>query len=525
MKCEKKINTSIGLTLIFVFLFFIKIQAQDKQLPKISDKKLNIENQWSATQNINAKLFDSFIPSGTFEVNYNIKNGNFKPVQSSDKENSYGFLAKKRIKFDNILFLGNIEYNSQANKQVTWTARINPLSDNPYMLADSMSGLYKKNHIRLNGGLAYQINENMTSGIAINYEVANGARIKDPRPENMQYKLKIMPAMIYSFGKLKLGTTLHWQSGREYIDYEVIEPMVSYRIFRLMGLGKGRKTVNTQFYTRNYYMQNMGIDLQAGYTFGKNNLLFASEYRYKKEKAEDGTSVPRKADTGDFLENHITSYLIFSRKTNYFQQLRFAIDFQLFTGTEFIEKAYLDDDNITRYKTVTTLDNYHQSKISPSLSYVLGINNQKYYYKWLFTANIKYFVKDVLYEKEAKKTFQNIRGNILIDRVFEFDKLFVNISLSGSYLKNINKEIKQLRTYNAPQDKAAWEQIVLPNFYFQTASAYSFGINIKFGKNINFKKIKNTYLYLDLESYATLAKVNDNQQKRIAHLIKIGMTF
>lgn len=521
----QKRNINFIFTLFLIVAIFLKTKAQDRQLPNISDKKLSLENQWSATKNINAKLFNSFIPLGSFEINYNGVQGDFKPVQISDKESNYGFRAEKTMKFDKILFFGNIEYKNQAQKQVTWTARMHVPNDNPYMLADSMSGLYKKNYIRLNGGLAYQINENMTSGVAVNYKVANGARIKDPRPENTLYSLAIMPSMIYTLGKLKLGTTLHWQRGREYIRYEVIEPMVSYRMFRLLGLGKGKKTINNQFYTRNYYKKNMGADLEIQYNFGKNNLLFVSKYHHKKEKAEDGTTVPRKGDAGNFLENQISSYLIFNRKANYFQQFKLSFDYQTFTGTEFVEKAYLDDAKITRYKVITTLDNYSQNKITPAFTYILGLGNQQYYYKWLLTINTKYETNNTLYVNEAEKKLQNISGNIAIDRVFEFEKLFLNISLLAIYAKNLSNELKQLRAYNAPQDKAVWEQITLPDFYFETASAYSFGINVKFGKTIKLKKIKKTNLYCDLQSYMTLAEVNNNQQRRTIYSITIGMNF
>lgn len=519
----------IGINIITLFALLvlknITTNAQNIVLPKSSYQKLQMENTWLETNNINAYLFNKFIPLGEFEIGYNIEKGNFKPSQIAKINNNYGFTANKILTINNTVFKGKIEYENQAQKNVGWNARMNQLSENPYMLADSLSGLYKKNYIKICGGLAHTINKNIAAGIDINYMVGDGARIKDPRPKNKLYELEIMPAMIFQKNNLKLGSSLYWKSGREKINYSVVEPMVSYRLFRMLGLGKGRKTVNMQSYIRNYYMKNMGIELQAQFGSNNRNIMFVIMYKHKKESAEDGSSAPKKSDAGDFIEHNIKSYLTFSKKNEtYFHKIKIQADYSRYIGTEFIQQAYLDD-NITKYRTVTTLDNYRKQSLNPSLHYYLGIGNNELYYKWLIQFNANYIINKTKYVDAAKENFQNINANININRSFELKQSFMNIAATVGSIQNISKELTQLITYSAIQEQAAWTNIVQPNFDFITASVMYCGANIKFARNIKIKKDKQSMAYIDIGTQFAVAHINAEYEQGVNLSIKLGMTF
>lgn len=516
-------NTGAKIIILFVLLTLnvLKANAQNNILPKISTKKIELENQWLHTNNINGYLFNSIIPLGEFELNYNTELGNHKPSQISDKTNNYGFSANKTLQIKNTLFKGKVEYKNKNQKHVGWTARMNPNTNNPYMLADSMSGLYEKNYVNINGGFTHKINSKFASGININYMVANGAKIKDPRPKNKLYELEIMPAFILSIKNIKIGTNIYWKSGRELISYSVVEPMVSYRLFRFLGLGKGRKSINTQFYNRNYYTQDIGVEIQTQYSFDKSNLLFTIAYNNKQEKAEDGTSVPKKTDAGDFTNNNINACIMLSKKENLMHSIKLQFNYNSFFGTEFIQQAYLDN-NITKYKTITTLDNYQQQIINPSLHYSLGIGNNDFYYKWILKLKADYMINNTEYIDIAKRDFQNIITDISAERVFKFKQSYIYISATVAYAKNINKQLKQLKTYKAPQEKVAWDNIVKPDFDFITSNVNYYGLNIKFAKNINLKNNKQKIAYVDINTNIAFA---NTKNKRINNFIKLGITF
>ncbi len=508
---------------IILILIGNKLFAQDTLLPIISHKQLKLENQWLQTDNINALIFNPFVPLGEFELNYQLKKGNLKPSQSSNYENNYGFVAKKILRINDAFFQGQITYSNKNQKQVGWTSRINPSSINPYVLTDSMQGLYKKNYITINGGCAYQINKRFAGGININYSVADGARIKDPRPKNKLYTLEFIPSLIFTVSKLKIGSCVYWKQGRESIKYEVVEPMVSYKIFRLLGLGKGRKVINTQFCTRNYYSKQFGASVQLQYVNNSSSLLWNCEYKKSKEEAEDGSLATKKADSGDFTDNNIQTHIIFNREGVVYHSARLQLMYHNFIGTEFIQQAYLED-NITKYRTITTIDNYKQQIMIPSIHYALGLKKSECHYKWLIHFNSEYIINNTEYIDEAKREINNLLSSISIDRVFTLNKSYLEVSAFAGYNYNIDNDLTQLRQYKAKYEIDAWNNIVQPNFELQTANVSSFGFNAIFTKKIKLGNYK-TKSFVGLETKLYSATIAEVKKEFITAFVQLGVTF
>lgn len=473
--------------------------AQDSLTTTYSRKKLLQENQWLNTTNIAGQVFNPFQPEGDFVAEYSLKEGDLRYQQHSPKESIYHFYTQKSKRVNNIVFKGGFSYNNMQQKKVGWTARMNPISHNPYMLADSLFGTYKKDYVALNGGFAAKLSKRLALGINLDYMVGDGARIKDPRPSNSTYELKASPSFIYSFDNAKLGANFQFIAGREKISYSTAEHSTSYRFFRTLGLGKAGVPTNGWSYSRNYYTKGYGGELQGQSNIGNKQILIGFGYYYKIEEAEDGSaSNPRKGDVGDYKESVLKFYTLITQNKQLNHRLLISADAYFGTGIEFLQKPY-EDDGITYYRTIAELENYSLTQITPKLQYVISKPFNNFMNKWEVSANLGADIFQSEYKSEAKSSYTNLNANIEIFKNLFFSKNnFMDFTISGFINYNIAEELKQLSPYNAIQEIALWDNLIQPDFNLVTGNQYGSNISVRFGHNLKIRKGKSNFMYIAL---------------------------
>lgn len=490
-------NFKTFIIILCTFLFTENTKAQDTLVSAHSSDRLLLENQWLNTNNIAGAAFNPFLADGDFVLGYTSKNGDLKYTQHSPDEQTYSFNAEKSARINKTVFTGNIGYQNIQQNDVGWTARMNPVTHNPYMLADSLFGLYIKDYIQLGGGFAYMMSDRLSAGINVNYLVGDGARIKDPRPQNKLYTLEAFPSFIYSFNKFKLGVNFQLLSGREKISYNTIENSTTYRFFRTFGLGKTSVPVNGWSITRNYYLSGWGGELQLQYSLGDIKLLSGLGYFSQTEKSEDATTIPDKRDTGDFEENTYRFYTIFNYGKNLIHSFSINMDILSGQGTEFLQEGYSLDGS-TYFRTIAEIENYSTLEMIPAVKYRLAKPYNDYLNKWEITFNAKLDNFYAEYLLEAEESYTNIISNLEFNKSFYFKKSMLGFSTSGMLIYNISNDLKQLRSYTASQEIAVWDNIIHPDFLINTSTIYALGAKVRYGRNIEILKDRNSMVYLDL---------------------------
>lgn len=500
--------------------------AQESKTSLKSYKRLVVENSWLNSENKAGGVFNTFIPDGVFILNAEKQNGDSFLSQLSRDKNEYGFNSKKIIRLKNIVFEGGISYFNQQQENVSWTARMDPTTNNPYMLADSMSGRYSKDYVNMFGSFGYSLNDRITFGINVDYLVGDGARIKDPRPVNNLFSLEIFPAFIYSFSTIKLGANLHLMMGREKISYTTIENSTTYRFFRFFGLGKGAKTTNGWSYTRNYYSSGIGGEIQADYRIGNSDIFNGLGFFSSKEKAEDGSSNPRKNDAGDYKESNIKFYIIINSEKTLIHTTKVNINLSFGEGIESIQEPY-SEDNITYYKTIAEVSKYSSFGLNLGINYKLIKPYSNYLNKWELETSIEFDHNENEYILEANQTISNIVSTIRFDKSVFLNENQIVYGVNTSFVFNLSRELVQQRTYTALQEIAAWENIVYPDFLIQSANSYSMGLHIRYGRKLSIIKEKTSQIFIDLNTKFIFASNDEwfENKTREFYGIKLGITY
>jgi hypothetical protein len=518
-----------GIRSILILLMFSSpflTVAQDSESTLKSYERLYLENSWLSSENSTGIIYNSFSPDGVFMLEANYQEGDLHLSQFSPEESNYSFSTRKTIMLNNIVFDGGVEYLNQQQKAVGWTARMNPQTGNPYMLADSLHGLYSKDYVKLFGSFGYRMTDRIAMGIGVDYLVGDGARIKDPRPVNELFSLDIYPSIILNFSGIKIGANLHLLKGREEISYTTIENSTTYRFFRFFGLGKGAKTVNSWSYYRNYYNSGLGGELQTEYRIGNIDLFSGIGYLSKTEVAEDGSTIPRKNDSGDYTETDYQFYTIFRLKNDL---IHFAKIFAIVStgeGIEFLQEPY-SEDGITYYRTIAEISKYSVFKLNPGLSYSLVKPYNNYLNKWSFEAGVEMEHTYNKYLLEADQTITNLIPSLNYNYSVFHQKNQWNLGIQMMYNLNLNNELKQLRSYTANQEISAWENVVYPDFLILSSNSFSIAPSIRYGKDFRLFEEKNNHVFIDLSGmYLNASNELWDENKTLKFLqLKIGITY
>jgi len=521
-----RINFKTCIIILGVFLCTGNAKAQDSLISAHSSNRLLLENQWLNTNNIAGTVFNPFLADGDFVLGYTTKNGDLKYTQLSPDEETYSFNAVKSVRVNNTFYSGYIGYQNMQQNDVGWTGRMNPITHNPYMLADSIFGLYKKDYIKLGGGFGYLISDRFSSGINVNYVVADGARIKDPRPQNHLFTLEAFPSFIYSFDKFKLGLNVSLRTGREKIYYTLLEGRQTYRFFRSSGLGKIAKASEENAYTRNYYLSGLGGELQAQYSLAKIKLLSGFGYFSQTEKSEDGPSNTYKSEGGDFKENTYRFYTILNYGKDLIHSFSISMDVLSGKGIEFLQEKY-KINGVDNYRTIAEIENYSTFEIIPSVKYTLAKPYNDYLNKWEITLNVEMDNFSAEYLLEAEESYTNIVTNLELNKSFFFKKSMLRFSTSGMLIYNISNDLKQLRAYTSSHEIAFWDNVIEPDFLISTSNIYALGANLRYGKNVNILKDRNSMVYVDLGINYKSGSNNlwiENKSFEV-YSFKIGITY
>jgi len=522
---KEKIRIVIG---VFWAVFMAdNAYAQDSLFSMHSRDRLMYENLWLSTNNAAGSIYNPYEPDGDFSFGYNRKEGELRYRQQSPEEDIFSLIINKSKRIKNIVFNGGISYYNLQQKDVGWTSRMNPMTRNPYLLADSLFGLYKKDYVALKGGVAILLSKRIALGLNLNYLVGDGARIKDPRPKNRIYSLKVLPALIYSFETLKVGLNLQYVMGREEIKYNTKEQSTTYRFFRTFGLGKTSTPVNGWNYYRNYYLDGYGGDLQFDYKWGNSKVLTGAGYLFKKEASEDGKGIPQKGDAGDYKERVINFYSVFNRKKRLNQQFSFQLEACLGTGVEYLEEPYIEK-GITYYRTIAELENYSLIQLTPIVNYAIAKPYNELMNKWELNVHAGADIFQSEYIYEAESSYTNLNAGVKLSRTLFCNAInFLDIKADGQLNYNMSSNLNQLSPYEASQEIAMWERVIQPNFLLDTANKYGGDLSIRYGYNIAETTAKLRFLYLDV-NMGYRKGTNDVWNSRKAskfYGVKIGMLY
>jgi len=347
---KKKISTII---LIFPFVCGLAY-AQSPALDYTFFKDTALSLQY----NNSALLHTMETPLlGESKLGYFYEEGEFKHLYQGESKHGVQFSSERFEKLKDWVFYGAFDFKSFKEIAVDITSHAQPFRSNPYQVADSLKGDWHKQNYNLKLKVAAPklVQDKLTLGMGLSYNVLTGARQKDPRPLNTSNELELAPSVLYELNKNhSIGLTGAYQFYREDLSVERINMNQNYNMYKLLGLGEYEASspiiVSSNSIVRSYKGNKYGGELFYSYQHHNLNWKIGGSYHHYEEEVIDGTTFPKNAGLHSYHEYGIISSLAWkSQHTSQYILLKW--NQRDFDNREFHQ---LQNSQTKQYETIYT---------------------------------------------------------------------------------------------------------------------------------------------------------------------------
>lgn len=276
-------------------VFGTAVHAQDT-LSTIDGKLqlVPVRNPWINTQNAAGLSILPVTSLGQTAIGGNIESGDLRRPQQPYTGRSFNFQSERYQPLGNASFYGKFSFQQRWDDDIRWSAVLDPYRRNPYIIADSMGGDWKKQLYDLELKASTPVNESRSVfiGAGLRYKVGTGARQNDPRPLTYTNDITLNPSFIWALNKsFSLGVNGNFNFYKEKLNFQVSNNEDIHYRYRLAGLGyyyRSQSVTETRFYTGKTY----GGSAQLQWEKSNLRVLLDAGYSIRTDDAQDGSIAP-----------------------------------------------------------------------------------------------------------------------------------------------------------------------------------------------------------------------------------------
>lgn len=236
-------------------------------------------------------ISDSPLRSVTdININFLRSSGDFRLVDQSSREHWWSGSLFGIQRIGKITFEGDVSYENGKQTDRKWNSTLFIADDNPFIVADSLTGDYNVEKFRLNGGFSYEINAHWRAGLRAIYEVGSSADQTDPRPDIKGMRFLLNPGVDYQWGNFRIGASAGVRWLGESVNYTLVKTYEPHQLFLFRGMGNYESQQAIGFQRR-----YTGTAYQGNLQLGWNNAAHLADflelgYEKSTEEAIDGSS-------------------------------------------------------------------------------------------------------------------------------------------------------------------------------------------------------------------------------------------
>ena len=269
----------------------------DQQM--VSEKHL-----WLNSMNAAGLKVYSVRDHNNFDLHYRSEEGAFRKTMTPSGLSQYGMHTSGYKGLNFIDFQGSFRYNRNEEKKVEWMAMMDPNRSNPFLLADSIGGNWKKDYYTLQMKMGTDQGwDALRLGLSAKYQVAQGGRDNDPRPKSTIKDLSLSPGLVWDIvPSHHLGMAYHYHDYRQDVDIMNKYGVGGNVLYKIMGLALLEQPLVKPSVEYRIDSWSHGASLQYNARTNPVDLLTEWSYRLIHEK---GVQYPYRAmqdpETGEIL--------------------------------------------------------------------------------------------------------------------------------------------------------------------------------------------------------------------------------
>lgn len=424
---------------ILAMLLAINVTAEvyGQENPDVSYSK---EKESLLKLNTSAFLGDLALPViGNTTLGYFSESGKFRHPYTGKTKRGVAFGTEKFQRSGDWTFYGRFDFKTLKEKDLSFTSLVNPFTDNPYQIVDSLKGDWNKQFYDMAVKIASPLfaEGKMRAGLDLSYQVATGARQMDPRAKDVENKIHLAPNVTYRISERhQIGLAVNYDYWKNDLKLTRANINQQYNVYKLLGLGEymgATPVIMTSDLTRGYIANRYGTELTYLYQCDQLRWLTSGSYLRHLENATDGTTYPMKAGKHVY-DSYSLLTAIDIKRGSYNHHIDLGLSYIDIANTEYQQLQRTEDRS---YETIFegTLNTALRSSIA--LSYLLGKELGDYNSDWFAKASVKYSGWDNRYAIP--------QGKEILDRVdfgLRFNKSFSQwmIDLASNYSFSVKDE-------------------------------------------------------------------------------------
>lgn len=425
------------LSILLVSSFF-NVMAQEKNIVTRERYKLMDETQpWRLTQNaagmsLDIEKFDSTANRGIAYFDYTHQDGDYHRVQEGDMVNQLRFFTERYQQIGKYLYgYGSFDFNMGRTQNRAWSDVLRTYNSNPYISGSSVFGKYDHQNITLQAKLSSVQLGHFNYGVALDYQVGDLSRLRDPRSRVNLADYRITPSIVYSFApdpkgmKSGLGLAAHYDRRKEKIPgMTTVQTDPNLMYYVMTGLENASGNIGGyNGYMREYVNHEFGGE--------------ASLYWQKTEKGLDNTVVTYSFDRGKENVYGTNKY-----QPGVFVYSRWGVAIH---ESESTEKNVFTSDLTYNY-TRGYGDEYRQERIT-TIDEVTGYTSQVWNTTFTYKKRYQLKTKDFrIHFRHSRKNSQGIHSywGFNYNRLSVMNKRLLNTSELKYKLYEVNIEAGKL---------------------------------------------------------------------------------
>ena len=482
-------------------------------------------NNWLHTGNSAGMVFNESRNAITFRGGMNLGDGGFHRIREAAERDDYFFTTESyQLLNDRIFLYGQFTYHNLEEKGALWNGTYDPYRGNPYILADSVQGAtYDKESYLLTGKMGYRLSQGVSLGGSVGYFAATGAKQKDPRPENTVTMFSFNPSLLVHKEKFRAGIDLGYRHRKEHTEYmEHITDNTDPTLFMFKGFGFYNSAVGGDAF-RHQSMNEVFGGIQV-----EKNLLgipFLTEVRFNcsKEKIEDGTSVIKKEDAGDWntYSFDFSEQLAIDAGLRH-HRLRASLGYFNGDGIEYMQDVVYVD-NVAEYQTIAKYEKFNREVKTATLTYDYRKMLDQDRLSWMLSGGVNFRDNDETYyyvPETFTSSYTNLDANLSLQKDFYLGCLHLSPAADAAYAWNMDKDLflPDDEEISKKQRVDVYEQ----EFDYYTAEAFRLGGKLDIGFHpAKLKNIDQIYLNVSCD----YRKQKDEDEHFRVFSVKLGFVF
>lgn len=469
----------------------------------------------------NAALLNTldFQNLGESSLYYRHTGGRFKHPMLAEESSYFGFSSERYQTLKDWKLYGKFGVETGKEQNVPHTAQLNPLRINPYIIVDSLSGDWNKQAYAIETKIASPLfADRFGVGLGLKYNVATGARQRDPRPQNTNNTLELEPSVMYQLnGRHVIGLKGVYQSFIEDFSISNINSANVQNLYKLIGLGEYLGSspifISSGGLTRRYTGNLFGGAFQYVYTAEDFKLLGETYINTNTENVIDGTTTPQNAGKHHYVQygvNVAASY----QNTCLLHRLAFSWDQKDVDNTEYHQYQ----DATTRQYVTLFSDVFNTNLVTEALLRydIAGLKAEDI--SWKLGFSTRYDGWDNRYAtNQSQQTVDRLTYKLDFDKYFVHDGnagFVVNMGLgySDAFKSTFHYEEKSYSTNlvaheilyptNAFMETDFWTGNVTVQYVFKPMRSSKTQLYVKAGGNYSQPTQENAYYVKNMSRLA-----------------------